>query len=152
MDYSPPGSSVLGMSQARVLEWVATPSPGDLPDPGIKHRSPAFQAVSCILYQLSHQGSICDTYFTSELLEQESYPFLSTDLFFFFKGIVEKKFDERNTKSLRLPLKVSSVMPAQSQDTAPQTTGPGQSGRSWSGQNAAQQAQNAGSHFREEVP
>ena len=31
MDHRLPGSSV----QARVLEWVAIPSPGDLPDPGI---------------------------------------------------------------------------------------------------------------------
>ena len=38
MDYSPPDSSVHGILQARVLEWV--PSPGDLPDPGIKPRSP----------------------------------------------------------------------------------------------------------------
>ena len=28
MDCSPPGSSVHGISQARVLEWVAMPSPG----------------------------------------------------------------------------------------------------------------------------
>ena len=41
MDYSPPGSSVHGISQARILEWVAFPSPGDLPDPGIKHKSSA---------------------------------------------------------------------------------------------------------------
>ena len=34
VDGSPPGSSVRGLSQARILEWVACPSPGDLPDPG----------------------------------------------------------------------------------------------------------------------
>ena len=34
--YSPPGSSVRGIFQARILEWVATPTPGDLPDPGIQ--------------------------------------------------------------------------------------------------------------------
>ena len=39
MDCSPPGSSVQGILQARILEWVAMPSPGDLPDPGIKHMS-----------------------------------------------------------------------------------------------------------------
>ena len=27
-DYSPPGSSVRGLFQARILEWVAIPSPG----------------------------------------------------------------------------------------------------------------------------
>ena len=30
----------MGILQARILEWVAIPSSGDLPDPGIKHRSP----------------------------------------------------------------------------------------------------------------
>ena len=40
MDYSPPDSSVHGILQARVLEWV--PSPGDLSDPGIEPRSPTF--------------------------------------------------------------------------------------------------------------
>ena len=34
MDCSPPGSSVHGILQARILEWVAMPSSEDLPDPG----------------------------------------------------------------------------------------------------------------------
>ena len=46
MDCSLPGSSVHGILQARVLEWVALPSPGDLPNPGIELRSPALQADS----------------------------------------------------------------------------------------------------------
>ena len=41
VDCSPPGSSVHGISQARTLEWVAIPSPGDLPDLGIKPASRA---------------------------------------------------------------------------------------------------------------
>ena len=41
-DYSLPGSSVHGILQARVLEWVAIPL-GDLPNPGIEPRSPALQ-------------------------------------------------------------------------------------------------------------
>ena len=36
MDRSPPGSFVHGVLQARILEWVACPSPGDLPNPGIE--------------------------------------------------------------------------------------------------------------------
>ena len=44
MDCSPPGSSIHGILQARILEWVAIPSPGDLPDPGIKPGSPTLQA------------------------------------------------------------------------------------------------------------
>ena len=33
-------------SPARILEWVAFPSPGELPNPGIEPRSPALQADS----------------------------------------------------------------------------------------------------------
>ena len=36
MDCSLPVSSVHGTFQARVLEWVACPSPGNLPSPGIE--------------------------------------------------------------------------------------------------------------------
>ena len=39
MDCSPSGSSVHGILQTRILEWVAFPSPGDLPDPGTKPAS-----------------------------------------------------------------------------------------------------------------
>ena len=39
-----PGSSVLGILQARILEWVAIPFSRDVSDPGIKPRSPALQA------------------------------------------------------------------------------------------------------------
>ena len=46
MDYSPPGFSVHRILEAGILEWVAIPFSGDLPDPGIEHRSPALQADS----------------------------------------------------------------------------------------------------------
>ena len=46
MDCSPPDSSVHGILQARILEWVALPSSRDLPDPAIKPRSPTLQADS----------------------------------------------------------------------------------------------------------
>ena len=39
MDCSPPGSSIHGIFQVRILEWVACPPPGDLPDPGIESAS-----------------------------------------------------------------------------------------------------------------
>ena len=44
MDFSLPGSSVHGILQARILEWLPFPSPGDLPDPGIEPGSPAMEA------------------------------------------------------------------------------------------------------------
>ena len=46
MDCSPPGSSVQGISQARILEWVAVSSPGGLPDPGIETVSLASPALA----------------------------------------------------------------------------------------------------------
>ncbi|XDA74183.1 hypothetical protein R6Z07M_004396 [Ovis aries] len=59
MDCSPPGSSVHGIFQARVLErvtlmlliynyeWIITENPyGDLPDPGIKPMSPVSSALA----------------------------------------------------------------------------------------------------------
>ena len=39
LDYSLPGSSVHGVFQARILEWLPFPSE-DLPDPGIEPASP----------------------------------------------------------------------------------------------------------------
>ena len=41
MDYT-----VHGIFQARILEWVAFPFSGDLPNPGIEHRSPTLHADS----------------------------------------------------------------------------------------------------------
>ena len=40
MDCSLPGSSVHGIFQARILEWVAISFSEDLPDPGIEPRPP----------------------------------------------------------------------------------------------------------------
>ena len=47
---SPPVSSVHGIIQARILEWVGLPFPslGYLPNPGIKPASPALQADSVL--------------------------------------------------------------------------------------------------------
>ena len=59
MDCSPPGFSVYGISQARILGWVLPfPSLGDLPNPGIKPVSPRGQVDSLLMSQsLPHQGS-----------------------------------------------------------------------------------------------
>ena len=48
VDCSPPGFSVRGILQARILECVVFPSPGDLPDPGIEPVSPSLQADSLL--------------------------------------------------------------------------------------------------------
>ena len=48
MDYNPSGSTVHGILEARLLEWVAISFSRDFPDPGIKPRSPTLQADSYI--------------------------------------------------------------------------------------------------------
>ena len=55
MDCSPPGSSIRGNSPGRILEWVAIRPPGDLPNSGIKPRSPTLQEDSL---PSKHRGSL----------------------------------------------------------------------------------------------
>jgi len=54
MDCCLPASSVHGSLQARMLDWVLFPSPGDLPDPGI---DPGLLLCRQVLYHLNHEGS-----------------------------------------------------------------------------------------------
>ena len=63
MDCSLPGSFVHGIPQVRILEWknIGSPLPGDLPDAGIKPRSPAFQADSLLSEPSEHISfHLCD--------------------------------------------------------------------------------------------
>ena len=63
VDCSPPGSSVHGILQARILEGLPFPSPGDLPDPEIKPGSPALHADSlpsdpeCLRWDSNHKAA-----------------------------------------------------------------------------------------------
>ena len=56
MDCSPPGSSVHGILQARILEQVAFPPPGDLPDPGIKPMSLVSPALAGGFFTIETPG------------------------------------------------------------------------------------------------
>ena len=44
MDCRRPGSSIHGIFQTRILEWVAISFSRDLPDPGVEPMSPSLQA------------------------------------------------------------------------------------------------------------
>ena len=46
MDCIPPGSSVCGILQARLLEWIAMPSSGEFPNPRTEPMSLMFHAVA----------------------------------------------------------------------------------------------------------
>ena len=48
MNGSPPGSSVHGILQAGILEWIAMPFSRASSQPGIELRSPALQADSLL--------------------------------------------------------------------------------------------------------
>ena len=84
MDCSLPGSSVHGILQARILEWIAIPFSRDISNPGIKPRSPHCRLI---LYCLSQH-------------ENPSY------CYFFI--LIEKPFWYKNNKKLLLWIQVSS--------------------------------------------
>ena len=57
MDGSPPGSSVYGLLQARILKWVVTLSSRNLPNPWIEHAPPEAPASQANSLPLSQPGS-----------------------------------------------------------------------------------------------
>ena len=57
MDYSPQGSSIMEFSRQEYWSGLPFPSPGDLPDPGIKPGSPALQVDSLPSELLGKQRS-----------------------------------------------------------------------------------------------
>ena len=66
MGCSLPGSSVHGILQARILEWVRLPfpSPGDIPNPGIEPKSPALAGgffTNCATWEAlgNHHSIFC---------------------------------------------------------------------------------------------
>ena len=55
---SPPGSSVYGIFQKEYWSGLLFHPPGDLPDAGIKPKSPACAELTGGFLSLSHQGSL----------------------------------------------------------------------------------------------
>ena len=81
-----PGSSVHGILQARILDWIAIPSPEDLLNPEVKPGSPVLQADSLLS---EPPGKPCKSKyspsfssFLSSSLHPSLPPFLSTFLSF----------------------------------------------------------------------
>ena len=67
MDCSPPGSSIHGILQARILEWVARPSSKESFQPGIEPRSPALQVNSLLS---EPPGKLNEVYFLQKRKER----------------------------------------------------------------------------------
>ena len=59
MDCSLPGSSVHGILQASMLEWVGFSFLGDLPKPGIKPASLASPALTGRFFTIAPPGKSC---------------------------------------------------------------------------------------------
>ena len=57
MDCRPPSSSLHGILQARILEWVAMPFSRDLPDPKIRPTYPVTPALQAGSLPLGHWRS-----------------------------------------------------------------------------------------------
>ena len=57
IDCSPPASSVHGVFQARILEWLPFPPPGDLPNPGIEPVSLVSPALAGCFFTSLPPGS-----------------------------------------------------------------------------------------------
>ena len=92
MDYSPPGSSVHGIFQARILEWVAISFfKGIFPTQGLNLGLPHCRQI---LYSLSHQGS--DRHTVNYWLTQDSNPGSLTP-----EGEVKVKSERVMSDSLR---------------------------------------------------
>ena len=62
MDCSLPGSSLMGFSRQEDWSRLPFPSPGDLPEAGIKPVSPAWQADSLPLSHLGNPNGAFETH------------------------------------------------------------------------------------------
>ena len=78
IDYSLPGSSVHGTSQARILGWVAFPSPGDLPHPGMEAACSALWVDS--LWLATREASIQSNHYLLQRIALNKW-FMNKHLF-----------------------------------------------------------------------
>ena len=76
MDCSLPGSSIHGILQARIVDWVAMPSPENLPDPGMEPMSlisPAL-AVRFFRTRATWKAFICIRHMSKSTRERNGSP------------------------------------------------------------------------------
>ena len=76
MDCSPLGSSVHGILQVSVLEWVAMPSSRDLPNPGIKPTSFMSPTLAGGFFTTSATWEAL-TFYNSPVFQGETFPLRS---------------------------------------------------------------------------
>ena len=122
MDCSLPSSSVHGILQARILEWVAISFSRDLPDPGIEPRFPTLEADALTSEPRTFISSqICLLLLLGVLLFLLSYPNLLASKMFHFSdphppsfSLLSQWVDSKVCPQNFLPVSLLSVMPSQS--------------------------------------
>ena len=90
LDCSLPGSSVHGILQARIPEWVAISSSGDLPDPGIEPGSSSLQADSLPSEPPEKEGG---NKFSSDFLSVRRFTHINTLTLMTLPGAGLSSFD-----------------------------------------------------------
>ena len=97
-DWSPPGSSVLGILQARYWSGLPCPSPGDLPNQG---SNPGIPCRGHILYHLSYQGSQDDyntcIWSTMCIIRRDSHAYENIFVYYSTTGFQVHCFSLKNT-------------------------------------------------------
>ena len=109
MDCSPPGSSVHGIFQARILQWVAISYLGDLPFPGIEPDT----WVSCIGRQILYHCANWEAPILHLILAKRPR---SIDI----SCCNSENWPQRSENKVTLKLKTNCIL--NSQDKAGQTT------------------------------
>ena len=77
IDCSPPGSSVHRILQGRILEWVAMPSSGDLPNSGIRPASLCIVHLQTVSFPLAPLGKPISLFYLG-LIETSCFSYLKT--------------------------------------------------------------------------
>ena len=99
MDCSPPGSSVPGILQARILECVP-PNLGHLPNSGMEPRSPALQADS-LPAELPGKSQYCIGNFNFFLLQLKISYFITYGILKLFSKRRDEAREEREQENGR---------------------------------------------------
>ena len=106
-DGSPPGSSVHGILQARILEWVAMPSSrGIFLTLGSNHRFLCLLLCRWILYPLSHLGSSANWFCSFQPLSHV-WLFVTP-----WTSAHQASLSNTNSQSLPKPMSIKLVMPS----------------------------------------
>ena len=99
MNYSPPCSSVHGILQARIWESrLPCPSPGDLPEPGIKPRSLMSPALASRFFTASTTGK--PPFLVQKQDLRFFFPIFSSQWFHWGQGKEKEQCDQRKEKGL----------------------------------------------------